>query len=62
MGYSYDHLVGLIGQVVDEAINSTMSMVGFPGTSEEGFTGSGGSGEPVKVTPLDGRYEGSVFV
>lgn len=62
MGYSYDNLAGLIGEVVDEAINSIMYLHGFRGSTTEGWTGAGGSGEPVKITAIGGHYEGSEFV
>ncbi len=59
MGYSYDNLATYINGMCDAAVESTMHLLGYGGSSEAGF--SGGS-PPVNVSPLGSRYEGSTLV
>ena len=61
MTYHYDQLATYIGEIVDEAINSTMYLNYFHGSVETGFEGMV-AGSPVRIDPLGGKYEGSSFV
>jgi hypothetical protein len=59
VAYSFDSLGTYLIAMVDEAVNSTMHLNGYGGSTTEGFDG----GDPmVRVSPLGGRYEGSSFV
>jgi len=59
VAHSFDNLSTYLIQMVDEAVNSTMHLNGYGGSTTEGFDG----GEPpARVAPLGGRYEGSSFV
>ena len=59
MGYSYDRMATYLNEMRDNAINSTMHLLGYGGSVDAGF--SGGT-PPVHVTPLGGHYEGSTMV
>lgn len=59
--FSYDQMSTLIGEIVDEAIASSMKMIGFHGSTDEGFEGTFGGGSYTRITPLGGRYNGSTF-
>ena len=59
MGYSYDSMATYLNEMRDNAINSTMHLLGYGGSVDAGF--SGGT-PPVHVTPLGGHYEGSTMV
>ncbi len=59
MAYSFDNLSTYLINMVNEAINSTMHLNGYGGSTEQGFDGGN---PPAKVSPLGGRYEGSSFV
>jgi hypothetical protein len=59
VAYSYDDMSTYLITMVDEAINSTMHLNGYGGSTTKGFDG----GHPLaRVAPLGGRYEGSSFV
>jgi hypothetical protein len=59
VAHSFDNLSTYLITMVDEAINSTMHLNGYGGSTEKGFDGGD---PPAKVSPLGGRYEGSTFV
>lgn len=59
MAYSFDNLSDYLIHMVDEAINSTMHLNGYGGSTTHGFDGGD---PPARVAPLGGRYEGSSFV
>ncbi len=58
-GYSYDNLSTYINEMRDAAVDSTMHLLGYGGSTTEGY--SGGS-PPVNVSPLGSHYEGSTMV
>jgi hypothetical protein len=62
--YSFDNMATYLGNLVDEAINSTMAclMPPFSGSVQTGFNGWMGGMEPIQISPLGGHYEGSSFV
>ncbi len=59
MGFSYDQLSTYINEMRDAAIDSTMHLLGYGGSTSSGFDGGN---PPVRVTPLGGHYEGSTMV
>jgi hypothetical protein len=59
VAYSYDNMSTYLIDMVDEAVNSTMHLNGYGGSTTGGFDGGN---PPVRVAPLGGRYEGSSFV
>ncbi len=59
MGFSYDQLSTYINEMRDAAIDSTMHILGYGGSTSGGFDGGN---PPVRVTPLGGHYEGSTMV
>jgi len=58
-GYSYDNLSTYLNEMRDAAIDATMHLLGYGGSTAEGF--SGGS-PPANVSPLGSHYEGSTMV
>jgi hypothetical protein len=58
-GYSYDNLSTYINEMRDAAVDATMHLLGYGGSTTEGY--SGGS-PPVSVSPLGSHYEGSTLV
>jgi hypothetical protein len=58
-GYSYDNLSTYINDMRDAAVDATMHLLGYGGSTTEGYSGGN---PPVNVTPLGSRYEGSTMV
>jgi hypothetical protein len=59
VAYSYDNLSTYINEMRDAAVDATMHLLGYGGSTTEGY--SGGS-PPVNVSPLGSHYEGSTMV